>query len=62
MCVLLFILGPLRLDRESCFLPGCPPSITLISPFNYSLYQPPSVSLSPLGIAGKWNGTAGADG
>lgn len=49
-------------ERDSCFLPGCPPSVTLISPFNYSHYQPPNASLSPLGISQKWKGNAGADG
>lgn len=62
ICALLFILAPLCLERDSCFLPGCPPSVTLISPFNYSLYQPPNASLSPLGVSEKWNGKAGADG
>lgn len=57
ICHSLFFLSPLCLDRESCFLPGCPLSITLISPFNYCLYEPPSVSLSPLGIwEMEWNG------
>lgn len=40
-------------QRVLCFLPGCPPSVTLISPFNYWCYQPPNASLSPLGISGN---------
>lgn len=47
----LLILPLLRLEGESCCLPGCPPSVTLISPSNYSRYQPPNASLSPLGIS-----------
>lgn len=59
---LLFLLPPLSFERDSCFLPGCPISITLISPFNYSCHQPPNTSLSPLGVSEKWKGNAGSDG
>ena len=44
-------LPPLCLEGDSCFLPDCPPSVTLISPFNYSRYQPPNASLSLLGTS-----------
>ncbi len=63
---LLFLLPLLCLERDSCFFPRCPPSVTLISPFNYSHYLPPNASLSPReslpGKGEKWKGNAGADG
>lgn len=47
----LVILRHLWLEGHSCCLPERPPSVTLISPFNDSRYQPPNASLSPLGVS-----------